>query len=270
MCTFFILRLYFIFKDVVIPRPKIWVFAICIMFVIGSLCLEFMSTAAVLMGWTRPNVWYSMSSHLISFIINISVTGYYFRGLLSLVTAQATVEWIRCTMCNQHTNQHVNQGMNPLNRNHNVLKVPLLHKMATAHLDSPSDLDSERRRMTVMINERLIDVITKSTLLNFIGQISSCTLIGYISYQCAVIIEHQIPDIEERWFTALLRCIDGVINTVCMFLVFGYAAPYYDMGCKYCHCGMRKCCKSVAKNIVKQRREIGKEGIELRTFGERD
>ena len=97
--------------------------------------------------------------------------------------------------------------------------------------------------MKVSVDEDLINVVTKSTLLNLCGVLSSCVLIGYFIY----LMETGGMD---PMMTIGFRCLDGLMNTFCIFLVFAFAAPYYDIGCKCCHFAMRNCCKKVATTVV--------------------
>merc|ERR1719474_2401835 len=85
------------------------------------------------------------------------------------------------------------------------------------------------------VDGSLMNTVTKSTLLDLIGVLSSCSLISYLAYLSA-------NEISEPFVAGSLRCLDGMINTFCMFFVFGFTSPLYQRACKCCHVSIRKCC----------------------------
>jgi len=95
----------------------------------------------------------------------------------------------------------------------------------------------------VHVDKNLVRTITKSTLLSLIGIMTSFWLH----------IEMIVMAIKGESDGALVRAlasIDGGINVICMYLVFAFARPYYDIGCKVCHVAMSKCCIVATKRAV--------------------
>eukprot|EP00484_Ammonia_sp_Unknown_P007588 CAMPEP_0197073120 /NCGR_PEP_ID=MMETSP1384-20130603/210443_1 /TAXON_ID=29189 /ORGANISM="Ammonia sp." /LENGTH=411 /DNA_ID=CAMNT_0042511949 /DNA_START=55 /DNA_END=1290 /DNA_ORIENTATION=- len=95
----------------------------------------------------------------------------------------------------------------------------------------------------VTVDEKFVQTITKSTLLSLIGILTSF----WLHIEMLVLISQDESD------GVLLRAVgsfDGAVNVVCMYLVFGFASPYYRVGCKWCHFGMRKLCKKYSKQMV--------------------
>ena len=119
-----------------------------------------------------------------------------------------------------------------------VIMQAKVHNHAGSTLQFASTVNSESVQSPTLMN-----TVTKSTLLNLVGALSNITLIGYLSYLSA-------EDISNPFVAGSLRLLDGMINTFCMFLVFAFAAPFYNGSCKWCHLRMRSCCARITERVL--------------------
>ena len=221
MSMFFVLRLHFIFKDSAF-KVRTWKLAVLVILQTATWCLCLWGTLGVILDLAEPNTTRLAIQYTIIMVMDLFVTGYYFRRFLSVVIMQAKVQSSRaCT----------------------TLTV-------TADLASSPGPFPQPEKTKVILDQKFIDLITKSTLLNLIGVLSSCVLIGYLLYLT-------VTDTHDPSMGFSLQCLDAVINTVCIFLTFAVSSKYYDFGCKYCHRGLRRGCTKIPEAVILRRRRKG-------------
>ena len=188
-----------------------------------------------------------MIQYAVIVLCDLIVTGYYFRRFLTLLITIAemknksvrhcaaesgSLEKVVSTTQSTVTNDSSPSATSPDSPSPETSIDVALPKLVQAH--------------TVKVDYNLINLITKSTLLNLIGVLSSCMVIGYLVYAV-------ITDTREPFIAAALRCLDGVINTTCIFLVFAFSSEVYNFGCKYCHRGLREFLRKRTKRHVKSK-----------------
>eukprot|EP00483_Globobulimina_turgida_P000120 UN00120 len=150
---------------------------------------------------------------------------YYIQRLMTVVVMQGEVSTVSTVSTNDSKQ---------------VMMAPAHTTMNSASVEGGEGEELETR---VEIDGRLLKTITKSTLLSVIGLLSSFWLH----------IEMFVKFIENNTDGALFRaiaCVDGAVNVIVMYLIFAFARPYYEIGCKWCHIGMLKCCSCVTKKAV--------------------
>ena len=180
----------------------------------------------------------SLSSMTVDVTINVIVTVYYFQRLLSVVSEHARIEELR---------RRGTATQSGATRTSQHIVIPSSSEQGEGRTSTTKSAGNTRKsKVLVSVDEDLIDIITKSTFLNLMGMLSSCVVIGYLVYLMST-------DTINLYMSGALRCLDGMVNTFCVFLVFRFAAPYYDIGCKCCHFGMRRCCKRLAMKMVIRR-----------------
>ena len=230
---FFVLRLYLIFNE--LPRLRIpnWLLGVFVFLTTGTWWLGLSVVSGVLLNYVSSPVSTAASMAVVHYTlvttIDLIVTILYFQRFLFTIIEQAEVQ----------EKEHVGSVSPSNSKSGDSSKLP------------------ETNVLSVLINEQFVNVITKNVLLNLIGMISTCVVIVCIMYEIYGKPNTAKP---QLYLTVALRCIDGVVNTTCIYLAFSFASPYYDFGCKYCHLGMRSCCRKIAKKVVEKRHE--RENIE--------
>merc|ERR1719295_634224 len=109
---------------------------------------------------------------------------------------------------------------------------------------SVQERGSTFRKLKVTLDPDFMNVITKSTLLNFIGVLSNFAIIGYLLYVI-------VTDTFNLKMGASFRCLDSLINCICIFLAFGFSSRWYHFVCKCCHNRLRSCCKKLPKTLIR-------------------
>ena len=220
LSMFFILRLHFIFNRTPALRVNRWILGVLIVMISLTLCWTSITSMGWLLEWWNsddlPGTHKERSAITNSIIVTVDivVTIYFFQRLMSVVIMQAKVQ----------------------NDAESTLQCE-----STVNSQSVQSTTSEGIRVTV--DEKLMNTVTKSTFLNLVGVLSTFALIGYLSYLSA-------EDISNPFVLGSLRLLDGMINTFCMFLVFGFAAPFYNGSCKWCHLRMRRCCARTTERVL--------------------
>eukprot|EP01083_Nonionella_stella_P095106 266927_1 len=170
--------------------------------------------------------------------VDIIVMKYYVSRLMSVVIMQGEVSYVQT------------QGETPQIETSNIeLTKPGDTVQAVVREQEDGEVLSAT---TVTVSHKLVRTITKTTLLSLIGILTSFWL--HLEMMASGIK----GDTEAVLYRAIAS-IDGAVNIICMYLIFAFARPYYDIGCKWCHIGMSKCCLFVTKKAVlkaKQKNEI--------------
>jgi len=110
------------------------------------------------------------------------------------------------------------------------------------------DQSLESTESTISVENKMFQSLTKTTLLNLIGMLSTLSIICI--FMNDAVSAREIPTVSP-YMTIGLRCLDGIINTFCIYLVFQFAEPVYERSCKYCHRGMQSSCLHLAECVVK-------------------
>ena len=114
------------------------------------------------------------------------------------------------------------------------------------------------RKVTIEVPKDLVLVTIKNALLSFIGITSSFAVL--IMRGCAMIAGN-----EDLILTSSVRCLDGMINIIVMYLMFAHSQPYYQKLCRKCHNGVQKCCFCITHSAIlkKNSKQNGKEQREI-------
>ncbi len=237
MSTFFIFRLFVIFKKTPALRVEAWKCWLLVALLTGAWCSCAWGTIGFLLDFANPSAEKAIAQYSVIAVLDLIVTVYYFAKFLSIIISQAEVQ--QEAPSRSSSSVHVQTTSSSMDLEGNGTKSE--GKGTKSEGRSP-----KTDGINVTVNQDLVDVVAKSTLLNLIGMSSSCMLIGYLIY----LVETRTID---PMFGVGLRCIDAMINTLCIFLVFGFSAKYYDFGCKCCHFGMSRCCNKVAESMVRRK-----------------
>lgn len=238
-CTslFFILRLNFVLEQMESLRVSKWILALLITMTTASLLLTVISNVGAIFDVIELSKTRSVVAYSMSMAVDITVMVLYVRRLVTVVIDRAKIETL---------------AMSPLSTD------------SSHDEDSSGSSDGDlqncgsgkgdtRQRQEVTVSGTMIYLITKSTLLSVIGMSSSCLVIVYLFISITVGAGKIGPSLGTS-----LRCLDGVINVVCMYLVFGFNAMFYRSGCKGCHYVVAKCCSRMSKKAVVKMRSTSK------------
>ena len=236
MSLFFILRLHFVFQESAMKINAFILGTLVVLSIIGA-CLG--CTSGVTGPFklihhnpaeddgVNPNLVIAYSSLAITITVDVVVMVYYIQRLMSVVILQGEVSYVS-TASNSNKTKVCNQA--------EMVRLSQVR-------DDSIDEEDEMIEIHVNVDEKIVQTITKSTLLSLIGILTSMWLN----------LEMLIEAIQETTDGVLFRAIasfDGAVNAICMYLVFSFAKTYYNIGCRLCHNGMSKCCLCVTKKAV--------------------
>ena len=180
----------------------------------------------------NPNLAISYSSLAITITVDVVVMVYYIQRLMQLVILQGEVSYV-----SRASNSNKSKA-------HNQVEMVGLSK---ARDEDDTEAEDEMIEMHVNVNEKIVQTITKSTLLSLIGILTSM----WLNWEMLI---DAIQETSDGVLFRALASFDGAVNVICMYLVFSFAKTYYDFGCKLCHNGMSKCCLCVTKKAVLRER----------------
>lgn len=267
MSTFFVFRYFFVLKTTYSQRAARRKLMVLMLLFTAALGMSGYSNITL---WIQPVPLVDLSQiiclKLIRYGINVTMdailTVFYFRGLIAVIMAQVKVEAASPSapriqmsppadahMAGEAISNDIDTfdgDIGHRDENNEIDVSPPPSSTSTISCSCPhskSTSVSSSGKYKVILNSRLIDTVTKSTLLNLIGVTSSCILVGYHGY---ILISGNLNPLRG----AALRSIDELINVFCIFLVFSFASPYYFFLCRSCHFRMRRCSIAVAKRMA--------------------
>ena len=238
MALFFIFRLHFVFKDSAFRLNKYVLIILIILLAISTIlgCVAGITGPLKLIqvdkdegNHINPNLLMQSIATAILIFVDIVTMWYYFKRLMTIVIIQSEVSISKENVSGQNQTEMAHLNMNE--------QTPIT-----------TDDDDDDDKFVIKVDERIVTTITKSTLLSLIGILSSMWL------HLEMIIEISQGSTDPVNHSAVM-CIDGGINLICMYLVFTFSKPYYEIGCKYCHIGMSKCCLFLTKKAVLKAKE---------------
>ena len=253
MSLFFIFRLHFVFKDSALNVNK-WILITLSLLSFAATIVGCYSGTGGPLGIIDTPIAYATVSLGITMFVDIIVMIYYVQRLISVVVMQGKIS--------EKTAMVTSDGDQVATVIQLHKKVPKWSMDFDAEFagnngvieDDGGDDDEDEAinktktvmeitRIKVHVNKKMIGIATKSMLLSLIGIISSFWL------HIEMIIRFARDNTDGVLFRALAS-FDGAVNLICMYLIFGFAAPYYDVGCKCCHFGLEKLCKKFSKKAV--------------------
>eukprot|EP01083_Nonionella_stella_P135168 411155_1 len=251
MSLFFIFRLHFVFR-VSALRIKVWIIAVLtVLSVIGCILGSVSGTIGPLklIPWDKdakgahPALLMSYIALGITVLVDVIVIIYYVSRLMSVVIMQGEVSYVKAhqeTPRPSATSQPPSSMtlMTPMETSAplSASKIDNLHTPVPSGEEGGEEQDNEEEFEEVLrveVNHKMVRTITKSTLLSLIGILTSFWL-------HLEMLVGAIQGVTDAVLHISVASVDGAVNIICMYLIFGFARPYYDLGCKWCHIGMSK------------------------------
>lgn len=258
MSMFFLFRLYFIVRQTTDLRVRTWKLVVLVILLTASWFLGLWVSIGSIFKWKKPHPSLAIIQYGVIALCDIIVMFLYCHRLLTVVIMRAEIQDSQSPMYPLQSHEQITAegdfefsvtesgslqyDVVPLSKP-SVLSVPS-SSVQTVQSSAESTRSNKSMKLKVTVDQKFVNVITKSTILNLIGALSTLMFIGYLGYL-------RMTDTKEPTLPAL-RCLDGVINTICVFLTFGFSHRYYNFGCKYCHREMRRCCKKLPKSAVRR------------------
>eukprot|EP01083_Nonionella_stella_P135169 411156_1 len=247
MSLFFIFRLHFVFR-VSALRIKVWIIAVLtVLSVIGCILGSVSGTIGPLklIEWDKdskgahPTLYMSYSALGITVLVDVIVIIYYVSRLMSVVVMQGEVSYVQTRQATPRpstTQLQSRISLTPMTPRPSTTQLQPQISMAPLSLDVGEEQDNEEEFEEVLrveVNHKMVRTITKSTLLSLIGILTSFWL-------HLEMLVGAIQGVTDAVLHISVASVDGAVNIICMYLIFGFARPYYDLGCKWCHIGMSK------------------------------
>jgi len=239
MCSFFIFRLHFIFKGSALCINKWIIMSLLTLSFIGTIlgCLPpfffsnglFRSTPGS-KGVSPPLIIACSAVTIIIFVDAITMV-LYVRNLMKVVLMQA----------------EVTESTKKIPATNGTTSVVMEMQNLEEQTDSstPDEAIEDVKELYVRICPQLVNTITKSTLLSLVGMSTSF----WLHIEMLIDAFEYTGNGDSVNYRAVM-CLDGSVNLICMYLIFSYASPYYNVGCKWCHIGMSGLYQRIAKRAA--------------------
>ena len=240
MTLFLILRLHFVFEDTTLVIHKWIIIALiislctavvlgCISGIVGPLQLiEYDPDVDVI----NPAQLISLISVIPAVFVDIAVMIYYIQRLQKVTIMEGSIT--------SHTRMRSKSGKG--------IKYVIELEAKKSGMKGTDSYVEHVTEKEVHIDAEFFDSMTKSTLLSLIGLCSTLWLY----------LHHLVMAMDENSDGIMFRaiaCVDGAINLICLYLMFSFAKPNYDVGCRFCHKGMSVCCVWFAERGVLRKSE---------------
>ena len=260
MSLFFIFRLHFVFKDTALRINKWIIYGLSLLSFIATIIGCISAIGGPLNKVDEP-IRYSTISLGITMFVDITVMIYYVQRLINVAVMQGRITQSTSMVCTS-TGTKVTEVIE-LNKRIQNWSMDFDAEMDHNNIDQDEDEDEGIKKTTTIIEVKktkvhvdttMIGTATKSMLLSLIGIISSF----WLHIEMIVLIAR---DQSDQVLFRAIASFDGAVNILCMYLIFAFAKPYYDIGCKFCHFGLEKLCKKFSKKAVIHRANSEKSEI---------